>query len=136
MNPVAAVILAPTLRLVTLVVMVNGADVVTPAAIGSDEGNCVKVELLDNVTTIPPGGAGPLRVTVLLLVATPPGACDGERVSAEIPTGEILSMLVRVVVPYFAVTVNVVAAVTTFVTMVNGAETAPGATVTVAGTVV
>src|SRR5690348_5261950 len=69
------------------------------------------VLLLDNNTVIPAPGAGPLRVTVPVLVA-PPVTAAGFRVSEAKATGLTVTTAVLVVFRYTAEIVTVVAAVT------------------------
>jgi hypothetical protein len=60
-----------TLFVVVLVVVTVNVPLCDPAGIAKRAGTVARDELLDKRTTDPPAGAGPLRVTVAVLV-TPP----------------------------------------------------------------
>ena len=83
--------------LTTLVVTVNVA-VVAPAATVTLAGTVAARLLLDKVTTAPPAGAGPLRVTVPV-DGLPPITLVGFTVTEDIVTGSVvtISVAVRVV---------------------------------------
>ena len=65
------------------VVMLNAGETVAPAATVTDAGTAAAELLLVSVTTAPPDGAGPVRVTVLSVVELPPTTDADDRVTAD-----------------------------------------------------
>jgi hypothetical protein len=63
------------------VVMVKAGDTVAPAATVTETGGVAAALLLDKVTTAPPLGAGPLRVTVFKAVDVPLTADVGDKLT-------------------------------------------------------
>lgn len=114
----------------------NCGETVAPAATVTEGGTVAAVLLLASVTTAPPAGAGPLSVTVLAVVETPPRTDAGDSVTAEGAGGNTVKVAVTVFPLYVAEIVTGVFAETAVVVIVNTGETdAPAATVTEAGTV-
>jgi len=131
--PSLAVIVALVDVVTAVVVAVNDADV-APAATVTLGGTVALVLLEDKVTTDPPVGAGPFRLTVPV-EGVPPTTEVGTSVTlASATDGVIVSVAVTDAVPSLAVIVAVVAVVTDVVVAVKVADVAPGATVTLAGT--
>jgi len=83
--PLDAVMVAFVLALTLVVLTVKVAEVF-PAAIVTVAGTVAELRLLDNVTTIPPVGAGPLISTVAVEFL-PPATVAGLRVSETIAGG-------------------------------------------------
>ena len=112
----------------------KSGDTVAPAATVTEAGSDATVLLLLRATTIPPVGAGPLSVTVLLAVLFPPVTVLGDRVRAP-NLGEFTTSFAVLDTPLkTAEIVTVVWAVTGVVVMGNAGETiAPAGTVTEAG---
>jgi hypothetical protein len=77
-----AITWAPTFTVVTL----NVAEVLL-AITFTVAGTVADAELLDNVMTAPPGGAGPLMVTVAVGLLEPPWTVVSFRESAVTPSG-------------------------------------------------
>ena len=70
------------------VVMAKAGETTTPAATVTLAGGEATAGLeLDNVTTAPPGGAGPFKVTLLPVVVLPPGVKVGESVTRDTAVG-------------------------------------------------
>ena len=117
-----------TVRVVTVKVAV-----VFPAATVTLAGTVATVvELLERLTTAPPVGAGPLRVTVPV-DGFPPFTLVGFSVN-ELTVGVVtVSVAVVVAVPYLEVIVTEVLDARAEVVIVKLAEVAPAATVTLAG---
>ena len=114
-----------------MVVMVKVA-VVAPAATVTLAGTVVLLLLSDNVTTDPPLGAGPFRVTVPV-EELPPVTVAGFRLTEASAGG--LTVSVAVLVPFeVAVIVTVCCVLTAAVVMVKAALVAPAGTVTLGGT--
>ena len=128
-------------RIVTEVVAVTG-DVVTvnvaevwPAASVTLAGTVATAELLlVGEQTVPPAGAGPVRVT-LALEELPPTTGDGVRVTLAGTGTLMLSTAVFVVLVYEPLIVTVVLALTVVVAIVKVADLAPAGIVTEFGTV-
>jgi hypothetical protein len=78
------------------VVIVNTGDVVAPAGTVTDTGGEATALLLVRVTVTPPAGAGPVSVTVLLVVLLPPTTVLGDSVSARNAGGLTVSVAVLV----------------------------------------
>src|SRR5439155_1246031 len=124
---------------VTVLVVTVKVALVAPAGTVTLAGTvAAAVLLLASVTTIPPLGAAPLRVTVPCDVP-PPVTLVGLSVSVDSVTAAEAGFTVRatdLVVPLLeAVIVAAVDAVTDWVATGNVALVAPAATVTLAGTV-
>lgn len=138
---VAANDVVPSLAVIVALVNVMTVDVATVNVDDVAPANTVtlagttSLELFDvNVTTEPPVGAGASSVTVPIDVP-PPRTLVGSNVTlASADDGVMVSTVVTVAVPSFAVTVAEVAAVTAVVVAVNVANEAPAGTVTLAGT--
>jgi len=114
-----------------VVVMVNVA-VVAPATTVTLAGRFVAVVLLlDRVTTAPPDGATPVNVTVPV-DEDPPITEVGLKLKP-LRVGAVTVRLAVLVTPKIAVMVAEVLLATGVVVMVNVAEVAPAATVTLAG---
>ena len=115
-----------------LVPIVNVA-LVNPAAIVTFVGTCAtELLLLCKVTTAPPAGAAPFKVTVPVELF-PPTTDVGLLVIEE----SVAALTVRVVLlvsPYVPDIVTDVLAVTVLVVIVNVADVLPAATVILAGT--
>jgi len=96
-----------------------------------------EVLLLDNDTTAPPAGAGPLSVTVPV-EGLPPTTLDGVTPNElnSTATGVTVRGAVRETPPYTAEIVTVVEPDTGLVVTANVVPVAPAATVTLAGTTV
>ena len=117
-----------------LVVIVNVA-LLAPAATVTLAGTvAADVLSLDNDTSAPPAGAGPLIVTVPV-EGLPPCTLDGFRERDDSEGGFTVRVAVRVITPYRAEIVAAVEPDTALVVIVNVALLAPAATVTLAGTV-
>lgn len=119
----------------TVVVVIVKVLLVAPAGTVTLGGTVAAAELSESVTTAPPEGAAPLRVTVPVDEA-PPTTVDGLSESVEMVTAGarvMLSAANRVVLPSVAVSCAVVLSTGNVVT-VNDALVAPAGTVTVAGT--
>lgn len=137
---VAVTDVAPIFAVIVAVVDVVTGDVVTVNVAVVDPANTVTLagtttlELLDErVTTDPPVGAGPSKLTVPVDVS-PPITVDG---SSETPANATVGVIVRVVltdvVPDLAVMVADVEVVTLVVVTLNVAVDDPLGTVTLAG---
>jgi len=113
---------------------VKVADVAPAATVTLDGTVPVEVGLADRLTTMPPVGAGPFRVTVPV-DGVPPVTTTGDTESVETAGGLIVIVAVTVVPPAVAEIVDVCAVAKGTVLTVNVAEVAPAATLTVAGTV-
>jgi hypothetical protein len=61
------------------VVIVKTGDAVAPAATVTEAGTATPGSLLVKLTSAPPAGAGPFRLIVFDVVATPPTTEAGER---------------------------------------------------------
>jgi len=117
-----------------LVVMPNFAEV-APAATVTVAGTVTHGSELLNVTTAPPKGAGPFTYAQLLDDGVPPTRAAGDSVTIDAPTGFTVRIACLLTPPYAAEIVTVLAAATLIVVILNCAEVAPAATVTLAGTV-
>jgi hypothetical protein len=91
------------------------------------------VLLLERVTTVPPAGAGALRVTVPV-DGVPPLTLEGFRVNELAASVATVSDAVFVIVPFLAVIVTVALDASVDVVIVKVAVLAPAGTVTLAGT--
>jgi hypothetical protein len=119
------------------VVMANVADV-APAGTVTETGTLAETLEVVSVTTTPPAGAAPLRVTVPVTPAPPTtdaGFTDTDLSETEAAAGFTVSAAVFETPPLVAVMVTAVTAVTVEVVTLNVAVVAPAATVTLAGTV-
>lgn len=115
-----------------LVVMVKEA-VLAPAAIMTLAGTCAaNVLLLCRVTTAPPVGAAPFRVTVPVALF-PPTTDVGVRVTEE-SVGALIVSVVVLLTPYVPVIVAIVLTATGVVLILNVAVLAPAVIVTLACT--
>ena len=124
--------------MVTAVVTTVNVAPVAPAATVTLAGTVATDALLDSVTTAPPLGAAPLRVTVPVEEAPPVtllGLSNTEDSVGVVPAGATVSVAVWVDPPYEAVIVAGVDVVTALVVTVKVMLVAPAATVTLAGTV-
>ena len=119
------------------VVMANVADV-APAGTVTETGTLAETLELVSVTTTPPAGAAPLRVTVPVTPA-PPTTDAGLTVTdvseTDAAAGFTVSAAVWETTPLVAVIVTAVTAVTVVVVTLNVAVVAPAATVTDTGIV-
>ena len=117
------------------VVIVNVTDV-APAGTVTETGTLAETLELVSVTTTPPDGAAPLRVTVPVTPA-PPTTDTGFTVTdlseTEAAAGFTVSAAVFETPPLVAVIVTAVTAVTVVVVTLNVAVVDPAATVTLAG---
>ena len=118
-----------------LVVTANVALVAPTATVTLAGTVAANVLSLDNDTTAPPAGAGPLSVTVPV-EGLPPTTLVGATPSELNPTasGVTVRGAVRVTPPYTAEIVTAVEPDTGLVVTANVALVAPAATVTLAGT--
>lgn len=112
---------------------------VAPAGTNTLEGTLAAPLLLESRTVAPPAGAGALSVTVPVEDCRPPTTLVGfsvseERVGGGGAAGFTVSEADLVAPPYDAEIVIVVEAATALVLTVNEALVAPGATVTLDGT--
>ena len=115
-----------------LVVTVKAAVVAFAATVTLAGTWAAAVLLLDSVTTAPPDGAGPLRVTVPVAEA-PAGTEVGFKLT-ELSIGALTVKLAFWVAPYVPEIVSDVFAPTGLLVTVNVAVVALAATVTLAGT--
>lgn len=123
---------------VTLTVVIANVADVAPAGTVTLAGTAAETLELVSVTTTPPAGAAPLRITVPVTPA-PPTTDAGFTVTdlseTDAAAGFTVSAAVFETPPLVAVIVTAVTAVTVDVVTVNVAVVAPAATVTEAGTV-
>jgi hypothetical protein len=131
--PEAAVIVAEAAVATAVVVIVNVPEV-APAATVTLAGGTALALLEDKVTTSPPVGAGPVKVTVPV-EDVPPTTDVGETVRLVGTGGVIVSTFVTDVPPAVAVMVAAVEVPTGVVETVKFPPTVPAGTVVVAGTV-
>lgn len=117
----------------TAVVVTAKVALVAPAGTLTEAGTVAQALLDDKVTLVPPGPAGPVRVTVPV-DGLPPISVEGERVILVSPAGLIVRLAVNVVDPSVAEIVAVAAVDTADVVILKVADVVPAATVTVAGT--
>jgi hypothetical protein len=118
----------------TGVVATGNVVVRDPAAIMTEEGTVATAALpFASVTTAPPAGAGPVRVTVAV-EDVPPVSEAGAIVNDDRTGGVIVRDAVLATPPKLAVMVAVFAAPTACVVMVNDAVVCPTATLTPEGT--
>lgn len=117
----------------TAVVVIVNRALVEPAATVTLVGVCATALLSETVTTAPPAGAGPLKVTVPV-EDLPPTTAVGLKVKELSTGGFTVSVAVCVTPLYLAVIVTVVLVATALVVIVNVAVLKPAATVTLAGT--
>lgn len=115
------------------VITVNVPEV-EPAEMATEVGTVALVLLEDKLTTVPPVGAGPLRVTVPVELR-PPITAAGESATEEREGGLTESVAVRVTPASDAEIVAVAEVVTVTVEIVKEAEVCPLVTETDAGTV-
>ena len=123
---------------VTLTVVIANVADVAPAGTVTETGTLAETLELVSVTTTPPAGAAPLRVTVPVTPAPPTtdaGFTDTDLSETEAAAGFTVSAAVFETPPLFAVIVTAVTAVTVVVVTLNVAVVDPAATVTLAGTV-
>lgn len=131
-EPIAAVIVALELADTAFVATVKVA-VVAPAATVTEAGKVALVLLEVSVTTWPPVGAGPVKVTVPVDDA-PPTKDVGERATLLTAGDVMVSIAVEELEPIVAVIVDDVEAATAVDVIVNVAVVIPDTTVTDAGT--
>jgi len=133
--PRVALMVAVIFAVTAVVAVVNVADVL-PEATVTDAGTVTPLatSLLERVTTVPPAGAGPDRVTVPDELA-PPVTDVGFRAALSSVGAVTVSAAVLVVEPRTALIVAETLAVTPVVEVVKVAVVLPEATVTDAGTV-
>ena len=117
-----------------VVVIVNVVEVV-PAGTVTSPGTVTFEALDDNMTAVPPLGAGPLMVTVPVL-GLPPGTVVGEHASPRTSGGFTVKVVVTETNPIEAVIVAVAAFVTGTVVIEKVADEAPAGTVTLNGIVI
>jgi hypothetical protein len=77
------VIVTGVLAATAEVPIVKAGDTVAPAATVTEAGTVAAGLLLDSVTTAPPVGAGPLRVTVFAVTEIPPRTDTEDKVRAD-----------------------------------------------------
>ena len=130
--PAAVAVIVALVEVATAVVVIVKVADVDPAATVTLEGGTALVLLDDNVTGIPPVGAGPVSVTVPV-EDVPPTTDVGETVRVLGTGGVIVRTAVAEVLLAVAVIVAAVDAATGVVAMVNEPVVAPAATVTFAG---
>ena len=128
-DPRVAVMIAETEALTAVVLTLNEAEL-APADTVTVAGVVALVLPEERLTIAPPDGAGPLRVTVPV-EELPPTSEVGFKVKPVNVAGVTVSVAVTDVLPNSAVMVAVVEDVTAPVVIVNAAELAPAATVTV-----
>ena len=112
--------------------ILNVADV-CPDGTVTDPGTVTSSLLLRKLTTIPPAGAGPLRVTVPVK-SVPPRATFAESVKFVNTVGWTVMLALSVPQAPLALTTAVVPDNTGVVETTKLPETLPAATVTLAGT--
>ena len=105
---------------------------VEPAATVTDEGTVALTLVEERLTTVPPGSAGPLRVTVPV-DGVPPNTDVGETERLVKTAGVTVSVAVTDVPPAEALIVTTVETDTADVVTLKLAELAPAATVTLVG---
>ena len=130
--PREAVIVAVT-AVATEVVLIVKVALVAPAGTVTVAGVVALALLDDTLMTVPPVGAGPPSVTVPVADRLPTNVV-GETVSPVKPAELTVRVAVFVTVPSTPLMVAVVEFATADVVMVNVAEVAPAATVTLDGT--
>ena len=116
----------------TLDVVTVNVAVVLPAGTVTLEGSCAAELLSESDTTIPPEGAGPVRVTVPI-DELPPVTDVGLTVTALSAAGLIVKVACTVFPLKVADSVDVVVVVTTLVVTVKVAVVEPANTVTLPG---
>jgi hypothetical protein len=131
--PTFAVIVA-VVEAVTVVVAIANVAVAEPAPTVTLAGTVALVLLEDRLTTVPPGPAGPAKVTVPT-AAVPPKTVAGAVVTPSSVAGVIVNVAVADWPPEAAVMVADVLADTAEVATVKVAVVAPPGTVTNAGAV-
>jgi hypothetical protein len=138
---VAVRVVVPKVPVIVTEVDADTGDVVTanvalvlPAGTVTDAGTVAAALLLPRDITIPPTGAGPLRVTVPV-EPLPPSTLVGLRLNELKAGGFTVNVAVRVVEPKTAVIVTPVEAATGIVVTVKVAVVFPADTVTDEGTV-
>ena len=121
-----------------MTVVIANVAVVAPAGTVTETGTLAETLELVSVTTTPPAGAAPLRVTVPVTPA-PPTTDAGLTVTdvseTDAAAGFTVSAAVLETTPLVAVIVTAVTAVTVVVVTLNVAVVAPAATVTDTGIV-
>jgi hypothetical protein len=115
--------------LTALVVIGKVAEVAPACTVTLAATWAVAVSLLDNVTTAPPAGAAPLKVTVPV-DPLPPATVAGFTVTEDNVTAGVTVRVALCVPPYVPVMVTGVEVVTVLVVTGNVAVVAPAATVT------
>lgn len=130
--PYEAVIVTAVVEDTPVVLIENVAEEL-PAATVTDAGTvATALLLLVSVTTAPPVGAAPARLTVPC-EEVPPVSVVGLSVK-ELKAGVTVTVVVCTPLPYEALSVTAVVVVTVFVVTVNVPLEFPAATVTEAGT--
>jgi hypothetical protein len=113
--------------------MVKLTDVAPPGTV-THTGTDAEDDELCSVTTAPPAGAGPFRVTVFVVVVFPPVVEDGDNVNDETAAGISVNVALLLTPPYTAEIVTGVEAATAVVVIVKLTDVAPAGTVTHTGT--
>ena len=104
-----------------------------PERIVTDFGTVTPARLHERSTTIPPGAAAPLRVTVPAVVK-PPVMLDGLTLTETRTAGVIVRVVVAATTPNFAVIVETFSLETPVVLTANEAVACPAGTKTEPGT--
>lgn len=82
-----------------MVVMVNAGETVAPEATVTEAGTDAAGLLLVSVTTAPCPGAGPLSVTVLAVLESPPAREAGDKLTVAAASGPTFNVPFAVVPP-------------------------------------
>lgn len=119
---------------VTVAVVIVKVALWAPAGTVTVEGTVALLLPEVRVTTTPPARAGPVNVTVPVLVR-PPFTLEGFNLSVESAAARTVRVALLVTVPYVAEMLEVVEAATTAVVIGNAAVDDPAGMVTFCGTV-